>query len=271
VVGRTGGARAYTAERAPRAARRRARRTAPVPPPTAADAVREFADRFATLMVQTGLPRTAARVFAAMITTDSGALTSAELVERLRVSPASVSKAVGYLEGLELIGRGRDDHSRRERYLIDDDVWLHTWMTSARTNAMWAEAARQGTGLLGAGTRAGARLAQMTDFFAQLSDDMSGGPAEAAVNDVRTLLAALVQAGQPVTGDRLAAVLGWTGERLAGAIHDAGTHPDLTDPVELAGLGDGTYAAVPRAGRLTAAQRDGLRGSGPRTPRCPGR
>jgi hypothetical protein len=255
-VARNGGARAYRADRAQRAARRRARRTVPPQPAQAADAVREFADRFAALMVETGLPRTAARVFATLITTDSGALTSADLVARLRVSPASVSKAVGYLEGLELIRRERA--GRRELYLIEDDVWLHTWMTSARTQAMWADAARQGTDLLGASTRAGARLEQMTRFFARLSDDMSGGPAGAALNDARTLLAALLAAGQPMPGDRLAAALGWAPDRLAGALHDAELYADLTDPVALARPADGDCSAVVRADRLTATQRAAL-------------
>ncbi|MDW6063797.1 helix-turn-helix domain-containing protein [Streptomyces sp. FXJ1.4098] len=58
-------------------------------------------------MVQTGLTRMVARVFARLFTTDSGRLGSAELVQQLRVSPASVSKAIGYLEGLELIRRER--------------------------------------------------------------------------------------------------------------------------------------------------------------------
>ncbi|MFF2775960.1 MarR family transcriptional regulator [Streptomyces sp. NPDC058052] len=56
-----------------------------------------------------------ARVLAALFPTDSGSLTSAELVRRLRVSPASVSKAVGYLENQALITRERNLHSRAER------------------------------------------------------------------------------------------------------------------------------------------------------------
>ncbi|MFD0428036.1 MarR family transcriptional regulator [Streptomyces zhihengii] len=39
------------------------------------------------------------------MTAPSGALTAAELAERLRVSPASVSKAVGYLEALDVLTR----------------------------------------------------------------------------------------------------------------------------------------------------------------------
>ncbi|MFG2127994.1 hypothetical protein ACGFNV_09360 [Streptomyces sp. NPDC048751] len=50
-----------------------------------------------------------AKVLAALFTTDSGSLTSAELVRRLQVSPASVSKAVGYLDRGSLRGRSPED------------------------------------------------------------------------------------------------------------------------------------------------------------------
>ncbi|MFF3981124.1 MarR family transcriptional regulator [Streptomyces sp. NPDC001828] len=74
------------------------------------------------LMMQAGLPQMMAKVLAALFTTDSGGLTSADLVRRLRVSPASVSKAINYLENQALIKRERDPHSRTERYVIDDLV-----------------------------------------------------------------------------------------------------------------------------------------------------
>ena len=145
-VARNGGPDGYRADHAHQATGWRARRRNPASSPelpVAVDtygrdpeAVRGFAEDFAALMVQTGLPRMAARVLACLVTTDTGALTAAELTHQLRVSPASVSKAIGYLEKLELVRRERDPRRRRERYIIDDDTWLRTWMTSARTNAM---------------------------------------------------------------------------------------------------------------------------------------
>ncbi|WP_158845908.1 GbsR/MarR family transcriptional regulator [Saccharothrix deserti] len=227
-VSRNGGPRDYRADRAHLATRRRARRrrtATPHEPPADVGApgrdpaaVLAFAEEFAALMVQTGLPRMAARVLASLVTTDAGALTAAELVGRLRVSPASVSKAVGYLEGLELVRRERD--SRRERYFIDDDVWLRTWLTSARTNAMLAATAQRGVDVFDPTTPAGARLDHMRRFFAQLSDDMSGGPGT-ATGDVVTMLAALVRAVTPDSADRLATELGWPPDRVAAALHDA--------------------------------------------------
>jgi hypothetical protein len=223
--------------------------------------VRAFAEQFAALMAQTGLPRMAARVLAGLVTTDSGALTAAELVQRLRVSPASVSKAVGYLEALDVVRRERDAR-RRERYLIDDDVWLRSWLTSARTHQMWADAAARGVEIFGAATPAGARLDDMGQFFAQLSDDMSGGPAELATGDALTVLAALVHAGTPLPADRLAAALDWPADRVTDALRDAGQHPDLADPVALRRTADGEYTVTARPERLTASQRAALLGAG---------
>ena len=57
-----------------------------------------------------------ARVMACLTLSDSGSLTAAELAERLRVSPASVSKAIAFLETQDLVRRFRDEGGRRERY-----------------------------------------------------------------------------------------------------------------------------------------------------------
>src|SRR4051812_11397638 len=182
-VTRNGGGE-YRADRAHRATAQRARRkpSAAVPSAAVPDEARAFAEEFAALMVHTGLPGMAARVFATLVITDSGAMTAAELVGALRVSPASVSKAVGYLEGLDLVRRERA--GRHERYLIDDDVWLRTWLTSARTNDLLADTARRGTEVFAATTPTGARLEGMRQFFERLGEDMAGGPEN--VDDVLT-------------------------------------------------------------------------------------
>ncbi|MFE4372006.1 MarR family transcriptional regulator [Streptomyces sp. NPDC056835] len=271
-VARNGGSDGYLADHAHYSTERRARRRGPVPPPpespgpsAAADAhgrepeaVHGFAEEFAALMVANGLPRMAARVLARLVTTDSGALTAAELVRGLRVSPASVSTAIGYLEGLDLVRRERDPRQRRERYLIDDDVWLRTWLTSARTNAMLADVSRRGAEILDTATPAGARLDRMRQFFVQLSDDMAGGPTAAVFSDTLTVLAALVHAGTPRTADQLAGALGWPLERVADALDSAERHPDIADPVSLRYDESGARTVTARPGRLTPAQREAL-------------
>ncbi|TDD76580.1 MarR family transcriptional regulator [Actinomadura rubrisoli] len=266
-VARNGGPGGYRADRAHHATGRRARRRVPGPRPEQRavddhgrdpEALRGFVERFAALMVETGLPRMVARVFACLLTADSGALTAAELVGRLRVSPASVSKAIGYLENLEIVRRERDPGRRRERYVVDDDVWIRAWMTSARTHASWADAARDGVEILDPATPAGARLNHMWEFFARLSDDMAGGASALVGDDAMTVLAALVHAGAPLTVDELAAALGWSADRVTTALYDAEYHPEVTDPVVLRHVAGAAYTIAARPDRLTGAQREAL-------------
>ncbi|MFE6402321.1 GbsR/MarR family transcriptional regulator [Streptomyces alboflavus] len=267
-VARNGGPRGYRADHAHHATARRARRAASArgedaPAEDAGygrdpEAVRGFVDRFAELMVHTGLPRMAARVLASLVTADSGALTAADLTRRLRVSPASVSKAVAYLERLDVLRRERRASGRREAYVIDDDVWLRTWLTSARTHAMMADTAQAGADILDPGTPAGARLDHMRQFFTSLSDDMAGGTTADAFADALTVLAALVHAEAPLTAGQLATALDWSGERVAMALHDAERHPDIADPVALRRTAPDTFGVAARPERLSDAQRAAL-------------
>ncbi|WP_030718501.1 MarR family transcriptional regulator [Streptomyces sp. NRRL F-2580] len=178
-VMRNGGPAAYRAELAHRATERRAhRRRQPAPrgsqaPEQAhgrdAEAVRAYEETFTTLFTAQGLPTMTARVLASLYTTDAGSLTASELVQRLQVSPASISKAIAFLESQGLIRRERDDR-RRERYVVDDDVMYQSTIAGARANALLAETARQGVSVLGPGTPAAARLeniARFVDFVAE--------------------------------------------------------------------------------------------------------
>jgi DNA-binding transcriptional ArsR family regulator len=182
-VQRNGGHAGYRAQQAHRATERRAQRrtsravaTAVAQPESDDDsgrdpeAVRKYQDWLTAVLVEMGLSRMTASVLTCLAVTDSGSLTAAELVQRLRVSPASISKAVSYLEEQGLVRRERSE--RRERYIFDDDAWLRAWMVSARTNAMLAGAALQGADILGQTTPAGARMAQMGNFLRLVGDDM---------------------------------------------------------------------------------------------------
>lgn len=269
-VGRNGGTTEYRAERAHLATAQRARRPrtarhpAALPPPVAelsgrdAVAVRDFRERFAGLLADTGLPRMAARVLACLIVADSGTLTSTDLVEHLRVSPASVSKAIAYLAKLAVVRRERVPRGRHERYTVDDDVWLRTWTGSARTNLLWAHTAREGADLLDPTTAAGARLDRMSTFFARLTE-----PAAVGLDDGLTVLAALVHAGRPMCAEGLAVALDWGPERVVAALRDAERRPDVTDPVVLRAAAPGTYTARAAPGRLTDGQRQSLNGGSP--------
>src|SRR3954462_7841574 len=123
------------------------------------EAVSKFVEGFAAQLVEAGMQRMPARVFAALLASDSGALTSAELGERLRVSPAAVSGAVRYLAQQHMVSREREPGSRRERYRVHSDQWYQALTSREAIIKRWEDALREGVASLGAGTPAGRRLA----------------------------------------------------------------------------------------------------------------
>jgi DNA-binding transcriptional ArsR family regulator len=173
-VMRNGGPTAYRADLAHRATERRAHRRKPAssrgsepaaqPYGRDPEAVREYTEMLSGVFIQSGLPKMMARVLACLYTTDAGSLTASELSQQLQVSPASVSKAITTLEGLALIRRERDDR-RRERYIVDNDLWYQSMVRSARDNAQFVEAARQGAAVLGPDTPAATRLENAARFL----------------------------------------------------------------------------------------------------------
>jgi len=180
-VMRNGGPTGYRADLAHRATERRAHRRRQAEPrgseapPQAygrdAEAVREYEETFTTVFMRQGLPKMMSRVLACLFTSDAGSLTASELVRRLQVSPASVSKAIAFLESQDLVRRERDEN-RRERYVVDDDVWYQSMVASARGTFQLAETARQGVGILGPDTPAAARLENIARFLDFVSESL---------------------------------------------------------------------------------------------------
>lgn len=180
-VMRNGGPTSYRADLAHRATEHRAHRRKQAAPRDAASqrppgrheqAVREYEEVLTTVFMASGAPTMMARVMACLTLTDSGSLTAAELVQRLQVSPASISKAIAFLESQGLVRRERDDR-RRERYVVDDDVWYQSMMASARSTAQIVETARQGVGVLGPGSPAATRLENIARFLDFVSESLA--------------------------------------------------------------------------------------------------
>ncbi len=135
--------------------------------------VAEFVERFATILVDAGFPRMPARVLTALLTSDSGRLTSAELGELLRVSPAAVSGAVRYLAQVDLVGREREPGSRRDHYRLHDHVWYEATANRDRTLLRWEAGLADGVEALGEDTPAGRRLADSLEFFGFLRVELA--------------------------------------------------------------------------------------------------
>ena len=87
------------------------------------DALFGYIERFASVLVSAGFPPMPARVFVALLVTDSGRLSAAELAGMLRISPAAVSGAVRYLIQVGLVHKERVPGSRRDYYRMPGNMW----------------------------------------------------------------------------------------------------------------------------------------------------
>ncbi|MFE0192179.1 helix-turn-helix domain-containing protein [Streptomyces sp. NPDC058989] len=180
-VMRNGGPADYRADLAHRATQQRTHRHKKAAPPGAqalpqpygrdAEAVRDYQEALTTVYMTSGLPKMMARVLGCLYTTDTGSLTASELAQRLQVSPASISKAITFLESQDLVRRERDER-RRERYVVDDDLWYQAMVRSARANDQFIETARRGIGILGHGTPAATRLENAARFLDFVSEGL---------------------------------------------------------------------------------------------------
>jgi DNA-binding transcriptional regulator GbsR (MarR family) len=128
-------------------------------------AASRFVESFAALMVEAGMARMPARVFAQLLVAESGRATSAELTEALKVSPAAISGAVRYLLLATLITKESEPGSRRDVYLLRDDVWYETLRARATLMERWLTVLGSGVETLGSGTAAGRRLQEHTLFY----------------------------------------------------------------------------------------------------------
>ncbi|MER6632094.1 MarR family transcriptional regulator [Streptomyces sp. NPDC000987] len=137
------------------------------------EGVSRFVEHFAAQLVEAGLPRMPARVFAALLASDDGALTSAELGEQLQISPAAVSGAVRYLAQVHMLSREREPGSRRERYRVHSDQWYQALTNREAIIKRWEDAMREGVTSLGAETPAGRRLAETLAFFEFVEQDIA--------------------------------------------------------------------------------------------------
>ncbi len=134
--------------------------------------VGRFIERFAAVLTEAGIPRMPARVFAALLATDSGRLTAAELAAQLQASPAAVSGGVRYLMGVGMVNREGEPGSRRHHYRVPDHVWDEIVSSRDRLMARWTAVMREGVALLGADTPAGARLAESVEYFDFVSAEL---------------------------------------------------------------------------------------------------
>ncbi|MFG3093375.1 helix-turn-helix domain-containing protein [Streptomyces sp. NPDC048202] len=181
-VMRNGGPNAYRADLAHQATERRAHRrrsavsrgseSAPQPHGRDADAMAEYEETFTAVLMGSGLNRMSARVLTCLFTTDAGSLSASRLAQRLQVSPSSVSKAIAFLESQSLVRRERDER-RRDRYVVDDELFFQATIASVRANDRLVETARRGVAVLGPHTPAATRLENIARFLDFISESIT--------------------------------------------------------------------------------------------------
>jgi DNA-binding transcriptional regulator GbsR (MarR family) len=124
-----------------------------------------FIERLAAGLTESGFPRMPARVFAALLATDSGRLTAAELAALLRVSAAAISGAVRYLVQVNLASREAEPGSRREHYRVHSETWYEAIARKDQVLDRCERSLREGIEVVGRDSAAGARIAETLAFF----------------------------------------------------------------------------------------------------------
>jgi DNA-binding transcriptional regulator GbsR (MarR family) len=132
----------------------------------------EVIERLGAGLAAAGLPLLPSRVFAALLATEDGRLTSAELTELLHVSPAAVSGAVRYLGQVRMLRRERERGSRRDVYVVMDDAWHDVLMQKEQIYAPILTALVAARAAVGPGTRAGERMQLSVEFLEFIQREM---------------------------------------------------------------------------------------------------
>jgi DNA-binding transcriptional regulator GbsR (MarR family) len=140
--------------------------------PGAKDPMFGYIERFAAVLVAAGFPPMPARIFVALLVTDSGRLSAAELAGMLQISPAAVSGAVRYLIQLGLVHKERVPGSRRDYYRMPGNMWDDMLRMRDQVMSRWTTLVREGIDLVGPDTQAGERLAEQASFLEFASKEL---------------------------------------------------------------------------------------------------
>ena len=130
------------------------------------DATGRVVARLAAMLTDAGFPRMPARVFVALLCTDSGRLTASELATAVQGSAGAVSGAVRYLVSIGLVDREHLPGSRKDLFRVRPDAWHAALVRRDAMVHRFTSTLADGVAALGPETPAGQRLAETRDFFA---------------------------------------------------------------------------------------------------------
>jgi DNA-binding transcriptional regulator GbsR (MarR family) len=129
-------------------------------------AVLQLVEDMALLLESWGFPRMPGRVLILLMATERDSLDAGELADGLGVSPAAISGAVRYLVDVGLVVPRPHPGRRRAAYAIPNAAWYEASVLKSDFLQRVADRARNGAKTLGGeATAAGARFAEMADFF----------------------------------------------------------------------------------------------------------
>lgn len=123
------------------------------------------AESAAAVMIAAGFPKMPARALMALVTSEDGALTAAELAEVLGASAAAISGAVRYLQTVGFVHRVSQSGSRRDRYALPENAW---YVATLRQNPVYERLAALSDGMaedLPEESPARARVEEMAHFY----------------------------------------------------------------------------------------------------------
>lgn len=119
-----------------------------------------------------GFPKMPARTLLALVSSEQGSLTAAELSERLGASAAAVSGAVRYLQTVGFVHRVSQPGSRRDLYALHEDEWYVVSMRNSPIYEKLAALTDATAETLPEGSAARARVADMARFYRFLNARM---------------------------------------------------------------------------------------------------
>ncbi|WP_248759254.1 GbsR/MarR family transcriptional regulator [Pseudarthrobacter sp. SSS035] len=137
-----------------------------------AAAVNAAAEKAAAGFASAGFPKMPARALMALVSSEDGSLTAAELAEKLGVSAAAVSGAVRYLQTVGFVHRVSQPGSRRDLYALYDDEWYIVSMRKSPTYQSLAALTDATAEALPAGSAARSRVTEMGRFYRFLAARM---------------------------------------------------------------------------------------------------
>jgi DNA-binding transcriptional regulator GbsR (MarR family) len=139
------------------------------------DAVLRFVERFAMILVESGMPRMPSRVFAYVLADDAERYTARELANGLRVSPAAISGAVRYLLQTGLLIKEREPGSRSDHYRVyDDDIWYAISQQRLPLLKRYEDILTEGVEMLDQARPGGRRVRETLEYMRFTRVEMAG-------------------------------------------------------------------------------------------------